>query len=83
MITELSLKKEQEKLHNINTNYILETNVLSKDICKRLIKYINLFKRKNLGRNAKCYCESGKKYKKCCLNKDFDKYKFDSFTKKT
>ena len=40
-------------------------------------------KRKNLGRNDKCYCESGKKYKKCCLNKDFDKYKFDSFTKKT
>ena len=32
-------------------------------------------KRKNLGRNDKCYCESDKKYKKCCLNKDFEKYK--------
>ena len=53
MNTKLSLKKEQEKLHNINTNYILETNVLSKDMCKKLIKYINLFKRKNLGRMGK------------------------------
>ena len=26
-------------------------------------------KRKNLGRNDKCYCESDKKYKKCCINK--------------
>ena len=31
-------------------------------------------KRKNLGRNDKCYCESGKKYKKCCLNKHFEKH---------
>ena len=25
---------------------------------------------KNLGRNDKCWCESGKKYKKCCLGKE-------------
>ena len=28
---------------------------------------------KNLGRNDKCGCESGKKYKKCCINFDWDK----------
>ena len=27
-------------------------------------------KHKNIGRNDKCYCGSGKKYKDCCLNKD-------------
>jgi len=25
--------------------------------------------RKKIGRNEKCPCGSGKKYKKCCLNK--------------
>jgi hypothetical protein len=25
---------------------------------------------KKLGRNEKCHCKSGKKYKQCCLNKD-------------
>jgi uncharacterized protein YecA (UPF0149 family) len=27
-------------------------------------------KSKNIGRNDPCPCGSGKKYKKCCLNKD-------------
>tara|TARA_R100001594_G_C3903361_1_gene231432 strand:+ start:373 stop:621 length:249 start_codon:yes stop_codon:yes gene_type:complete len=25
---------------------------------------------KNIGRNDKCPCNSGKKYKKCCINKE-------------
>ena len=28
---------------------------------------------KNLGRNDKCGCGSGKKYKKCCINFSWDK----------
>ena len=28
---------------------------------------------KNLGRNDKCGCESGKKYKKCCINFNWKK----------
>ncbi len=28
--------------------------------------------RKKLSRNAACPCDSGKKYKKCCWDKDFD-----------
>ena len=40
----------------------------------RLISFDEYNKRKNLGRNDKCYCESGKKYKKCCLNKHFEKH---------
>tara|TARA_R110002020_G_scaffold460777_1_gene679418 strand:+ start:389 stop:535 length:147 start_codon:yes stop_codon:yes gene_type:complete len=28
---------------------------------------------KTLGRNDKCACDSGKKYKKCCINKDWSK----------
>ena len=33
--------------------------------------YIDPYRRKNkkVGRNEKCHCKSGKKYKKCCLNK--------------
>ena len=27
----------------------------------------------DLGRNDKCACESGKKYKKCCINIDWSK----------
>ena len=30
--------------------------------------------KKKLGRNDSCHCGSGKKYKKCCLNKDIEKY---------
>ena len=30
---------------------------------------------KNLGRNNKCGCGSGKKYKKCCINRDWKNYK--------
>lgn len=28
---------------------------------------------KNIGRNDKCPCNSGKKYKKCCINKKENK----------
>lgn len=31
-----------------------------------------------LGRNEPCHCGSGKKYKKCCLNKDEEKNQMDS-----
>ena len=27
----------------------------------------------DIGRNSKCPCDSGKKYKKCCINKDWSK----------
>lgn len=27
---------------------------------------------KKIGRNDKCHCKSGKKYKQCCINKDED-----------
>jgi len=30
---------------------------------------LKLNKHKGIGRNSKCYCGSGKKYKKCCLPK--------------
>jgi hypothetical protein len=38
---------------------------------------------KKIGRNDKCHCNSGKKYKKCCLNKEqLDKMKlFNLFQK--
>lgn len=31
-------------------------------------------KKIKLGKNEPCYCGSGMKYKKCCLNKDIEKY---------
>tara|TARA_R100001082_G_C4240548_1_gene107132 strand:+ start:288 stop:440 length:153 start_codon:yes stop_codon:yes gene_type:complete len=30
-------------------------------------------KYRDLGRNDKCACGSGKKYKKCCINVDWNK----------
>ena len=32
------------------------------------------YKKEKVGRNEPCLCGSGKKYKKCCLNKDEDSY---------
>ena len=29
---------------------------------------------KKLGRNEPCHCGSGKKYKKCCLDEDIERY---------
>ena len=34
---------------------------------------------KNIGRNELCHCSSGKKYKKCCLNKQIDTLEDDNF----
>ena len=31
-------------------------------------------RKRKLGRNELCHCGSGKKYKKCCLNRDIEKY---------
>ena len=33
-------------------------------------EWADLNKRKGIGRNDKCFCGSGKKYKKCCINKE-------------
>ena len=30
-------------------------------------------KARGLGRNDKCWCDSGKKHKKCCINIDWSK----------
>ena len=32
-------------------------------------------KYKDLGRNDKCACNSGRKFKKCCINRDWSIYK--------
>jgi uncharacterized protein YchJ len=36
---------------------------------KEKIKAERVTKRNKIGRNQKCICGSGKKYKKCCFNK--------------
>ena len=33
---------------------------------------LNITTKRKIGRNDPCYCGSGKKYKKCCLNKKLD-----------
>jgi len=45
--------------------------VLSGEAVKEQIKNLKLAnaKKKRLGRNKKCPCGSGKKYKKCCIDK--------------
>ena len=48
------------------------------EIEEKLSKYYNnrnvAGKLVKLGRNKPCHCGSGKKYKKCCLDKDIEKY---------
>ena len=53
----------------------METPKIDKKLAKHLKKYglgkkpIPIIRQKKIGRNDKCICGSGKKYKKCCLNK--------------
>lgn len=44
-------------------------------VCEYIIsnRANNIENNHNLGRNDLCYCGSGKKYKKCCMNKDKSK----------
>jgi len=37
---------------------------------KKEIKTEKVINRNKIGRNQKCICGSGKKYKKCCLKKE-------------
>lgn len=36
-------------------------------------------KKNKIGRNSRCPCESGKKYKVCCLRKDEDAKRFEKY----
>ena len=44
--------------------------------CRKIVdayvkkNFPNLQKPIKIGRNDKCFCGSGKKYKKCCINKE-------------
>jgi hypothetical protein len=56
-------KDEKSKTNtNLDFSDLLE-NAYKKSKSKTFLK------QKNIGRNDPCYCGSGKKYKKCCINK--------------
>ena len=66
------------KLSNGKTDYnLLNYSIINKNENEKHAIYIKNTKRaealdwqhkiKNIGRNDKCPCQSGKKYKKCCL----------------
>jgi len=40
-----------------------------KEVIENKSKVEPVTKRNKIGRNQKCFCGSGKKYKKCCINK--------------
>ncbi len=46
-----------------------EQSELLKELLKEEVKAERVIKRNKIGRNQKCTCGSGKKYKKCCLHK--------------
>jgi len=62
-------KKLFEQRHNELKNFLKDkiTNKIKRQILKRDIKNIPYVK---IGRNEPCPCGSGKKYKKCCLDKE-------------
>lgn len=42
---------------------------------EKIKDYKKDYPKRKLGRNEPCHCGSGKKYKKCCLLKDIEKYR--------
>lgn len=64
---------------SLNAKFKKRNTKLKKEVKKdieRKIKEEGLFDagKRKLGRNEPCHCGSGKKYKKCCLDKDIEKY---------
>jgi len=69
-------------LKNFDINFETEESITTKEIClnihpKSILNigeskgnYSNEKFRSKIGRNDPCYCGSGKKYKKCCLERD-------------
>ena len=46
-----------------------QTELVAEEVQKKEVKVERVTKRNKIGRNQKCPCGSGKKYKKCCINK--------------
>ena len=65
------------KWHPIEFVEGLYETLLEKDVLRKIEEEGFVPKergKRKLGRNGPCHCGSGKKYKKCCLNKDIEKY---------
>ena len=58
-----------EKQDSINVKTGKDSNQMRRDSAHEKTK---ASRRKRLGRNDPCHCNSGKKYKKCCLRKRFE-----------
>lgn len=65
--------EEQEQYENIRKNFKYWYTPINQFINEKTLEYPEVQIQKNLskkiGRNEPCPCGSGKKYKKCCLNK--------------
>ena len=63
--------REDEEYEQSNDNKVCEYIISN--------RANNIESNNNLGRNDLCYCGSGKKYKKCCMNKDKSKKYYEIF----
>ena len=45
-----------------------QPELLKEEVQKKEVKVERVTKRNKIGRNQKCPCGSGKKYKKCCID---------------
>lgn len=63
-----SIQSQQEKsrINNKLKNNKMKNSII-KNNEKMNVKPIKIKTMKKIGRNEKCICGSGKKYKKCCL----------------
>lgn len=62
--------------HTFN-NEFKRKHILLKEEVKEIIQEKienSIFGKRKLGRNEPCYCGSDLKYKKCCMNKDIEKF---------
>ncbi|EMW5383995.1 YecA family protein [Enterococcus faecalis] len=57
-----------ELVYNLRRNNLFLSGCIPHLNVKTNIGSKHSVKKKKIGRNAPCYCGSGKKYKKCCLN---------------
>ena len=74
-ILELGGQRSQysEELLKLFKEVMINDNIFI-DKLKRHYGMFKSSKKIKIGRNAPCHCGSGMKYKKCCLNRDIEKY---------
>lgn len=73
VVSEYFFEQPDEMAQKHGDLYLIMKKIFKQDLVSQLKKTLrSVVPSGKLGRNAPCYCGSGKKYKKCCLNKGME-----------